>query len=220
MPDADLAELARRFDALYTGAIADVLDKRGLLQQTLPHDLLPLQPGMRLAGPAWPTEGRPHPNNDYDSSIRRILEMLGAVPAGHIVVYDTNDSSSAHLGELSVASLKGRGCTGAVIAGGCRDIEFILREDFPVFCRYTTPQDCVPRWELLDYGVPVVIGGVRVSPGDYVVGDRDAIVVVPAEITNSVLEEAEALTSTENEIRAAVREGARPLEAYDRYGAF
>jgi 4-hydroxy-4-methyl-2-oxoglutarate aldolase len=220
MSERGLPQLARRFNNLYTGAIADVLDKRGYLSQTLPHDIVPLAPGTRMAGPAWPTLGRPHPNHDYDSSIRRILEMLGAVPAYHVVVHQTNDHSSAHLGELSVTSLQSRGCAGAVIAGGCRDVEFILRSDFPVFCRYTTPQDCVPRWELLEYDVPVVVGGVGVNPGDYIVADRDAVVVVPSEIRDDVLAEAESVVSTENDIRAAVREGMLPLEAYERYGIF
>ena len=44
-----VSELARRFSALYTGAIADVLDKRGYLQQTLPAGLVPLRAGTRLA---------------------------------------------------------------------------------------------------------------------------------------------------------------------------
>jgi hypothetical protein len=45
------ADLARRFSALYTGALTDVLDRRGHLQQTLPPELLPLRPVTRLAGP-------------------------------------------------------------------------------------------------------------------------------------------------------------------------
>jgi len=64
---------AERFHALYTGAVTDVLDRRGLLRQTLPAELAPLEPGTRLAGPAFTVEGRPHPEHDYDASIRKIL---------------------------------------------------------------------------------------------------------------------------------------------------
>ncbi len=53
-----LAETARRFGALYTGAITDVLDRLGHLAQTLPWELEPLRQGMRLAGPAFPIRGR------------------------------------------------------------------------------------------------------------------------------------------------------------------
>jgi 4-hydroxy-4-methyl-2-oxoglutarate aldolase len=214
-------ELARRFSALYTGALTDVLDRHGYLQQTLPPELVALRPGMRLAGPVYTILGRPHPGHDYDRSIRRILEMLGSVTPGSVAVYQTNDRTAAHLGELSVTSLASRGCVGAVIDGGARDIEYMLRENFPVFARYVTPQDCVPRWELLAHGdVSVLIGGVQVAPGDWIVGDRDGLVVVPGGAVNEVLAEAEEKAATENEIRDAVRQGTLPLEAYERYGTF
>lgn len=217
----DPVDLAARFSRLYTGAITDVLDGLGYLQQTLPPALKPLREGMRLAGPAYPVEGRPQPRVDYDTSMRKILDMLGKVPAHHVVVYQTHDAASAHLGELSVTSLKTRGCAGAVIDGGCRDVEHILHEDYPVFARHTTPQDCTHRWELTGHGdVAVVIGGVHVSRGDYVVADRDGIVVIPGDLVERVLREAEAVVSTESEIRRAVRGGMLPLEAYETYGTF
>ena len=215
------ADLARRFSALYTGALTDVLDRRGWVQQTLPAELLPLRPGMRLAGPVYPVLGRPHPGREYDSSIRSVLEMLGAVPPGHVAVYETNDRASAHFGELSATSLASRSCAGAVIDGGTRDADYILRQGFPVFSRYVTPQDCVPRWELLGHGdVTIVVGGVRIAPGDWIVGDRDGLVVVPGGQVDDVLAEAESKVSTENEIRAAVRGGTLPIDAYERYGTF
>lgn len=214
-------ELARRFSALYTGALTDVLDRRGYLQQTLPSELVPLHPGMRVAGPVYTVLGRPHPGHDYDTSIRRVLEMLGSVPPGSVAVYETNDRANAHLGELSVTSLASRGCAGAVIEGGIRDVEYTLRSDFPVFSLYVTPQDCVPRWELIAHGdVSLVIGGVQVSPGDWIVGDRDGLVAVPGECVEKVLGEAEAKVATEDQIRDGVREGMLPLEAYERFGTF
>lgn len=216
-----IAELARRLSALYTGALTDVLDRRGHRQQTLPSELVALRPGTRLAGPVYPVLGRPHPGHDYDTSIRRVLEMLGSVSPGHVAVYETNDRGSAHFGELSATSLASRGCAGAVIDRGTRDAEYILREGFPVFSRYVTPQDCVPRWELLAHGdVTIVVGGVRVAPGDWIAGDRDGLVIVPGGEIREVLAEAEAKVSTENEIRDAVRGGTLPLDAYERYGTF
>jgi len=215
------AELARRFSSVYTGALTDVLDRHGHLQQTLPPELVPLQPGTRLAGPVYPVLGRPHPNHDYDTSIRLVLEMLGSVPPEHVAVYQTNERSAAHFGELSATSLASRGCAGAVLDGGARDAELILREGFPVFARYVTPQDCVPRWEVLAHGdVTIVIGGVRIAPGDWIVGDRDGLVIVPGGDVEAILAEAEEKIATENEIREAVRGGTLPLQAYERYGTF
>ena len=217
----DLGELGSRFSALYTGAITDVLDRLGLRSQTLPPEVAPLRPGLRLAGPAYPVRGEVRTDVDYDAATRKLLAMLGAVPVGHVAVYETNDTSSAHLGELSVTSLKARGCAGAVIDGGCRDVEYILREDFPVFARYTTPQDCTVRWELVEHGdVTATIGDVSVRLGDYVVADHDGIVVVPHEAVAQVLGEAEAKVATESAIREAVRAGMLPLEAYERFGTF
>ena len=218
---ADEAQLATRFSALYTGAIADVLDRAGRFEQTLPSTIRPLRPGMRLAGPAYTVDGHPRSDADYDESIRATLQMLGAVPAGHVAIYQANGEPSAHLGELSVTSLKSREVAGAVIDGGCRDVEFILREEFPVFCRHVTPQDCTYRWQVTGHGdVEIEVGGVRVARGDWVVADEDGCVVVPQELAADVLEEAEAMAATENEIRAAVRDGVTPLEAYERFGTF
>src|SRR5947209_18823658 len=105
--------LAERCNALYTAAIADILDRRGLTAQTLPPELAPLRHGMRLAGPAYPIKGRPAPGSDYDASLRKVLEMLGSVPAGHVSVYETGgDSEPARLGALSVTSPQARGRAG------------------------------------------------------------------------------------------------------------
>jgi 4-hydroxy-4-methyl-2-oxoglutarate aldolase len=214
-------DLAARANALYTAAIADILDRRGLTAQTLPPELVPLRQGMRVAGPAYPIKGRPARGADYDSAVRKVLAMLGSVPAGHVSVYETGDRKTAHLGELSVTSLKARGVAGAVIDGGCRDVDMIIAEDFPVFSRFTTPQDSTGRWEVVEHGdVVLEIGGVRVARGDWVVADRDGIVVIPENVVEDVVAAAEEKAATESEIRAAVRIGTTPLDAYERYGTF
>ena len=146
--------------------------------------------------------------------------MLGEVPAGHVAVYACKQDVSAHLGELSVTSLKSRGVAGCVLDGGCRDVSFILEEGFPVFCGHTTPEDSTWRWELEATEVPIEIGSVRIEPGDWVVGDDDGVVVVPSAMAESVLVEAEKKAATESEVRHAVRDGMSPLEAYERYGTF
>jgi 4-hydroxy-4-methyl-2-oxoglutarate aldolase len=212
-----------RFAAIYTAALADILDARGFHAQTLPPSIRPLERGMRMAGPAYTVEGRAASNPDeaaYDEAIRKVLGMLGDVPEAHVAVYACEQDVSAHLGELSVTSLKARGVAGCVLDGGCRDVGFILDEGFPVFTRFVTPEDSTWRWELVATQVPVTIGNVRVEPGDWVVGDDDGVVVVPAAIAEDVVAEAEEKAATENEIRAAVRNGMAPLEAYERYGTF
>lgn len=221
MADVRNGAVTERLGRLYTAAVTDVMDALGRLDQTLPTALRPLRDGMRVIGPAYPVEGRPAAAIAYDASLRRTMEMLGSVPAGHVAVYQTNDAVNAHLGELSVTSLRARGCAGAVIDGGCRDVSFILDQDYPVFCRHTTPQDSSRRWQVTRHGdVTVTVGGVRVAPGDWVLGDRDGIAVIPGEILLEVVERAEAKVSTENEIRDAVRAGMLPLDAFERFGTF
>jgi regulator of RNase E activity RraA len=209
-----------RFAAIYTAALADVLDDRGLREQVLPPEIRGLAPGTRLAGQAFTVEGRPADHGDWDGSIRKTLAMLGSVPAEHVAVYQCHHGRAAHFGELSATSLLARGVAGCVIDGGCRDTRFILGEGFPVFARHVTPEDCTWRWEVVATQEPITIGTVVVRPGDWVVGDDDGVVVVPQDVAAEVLAEAEAKVGTESAIRAAVREGMTPLEAYERYGTF
>jgi 4-hydroxy-4-methyl-2-oxoglutarate aldolase len=209
-----------RFAAIYTAALADILDARGLHAQTLPPSIRPLEPGMRLAGQAYTVKGRPAERIEYDAALRKVLRMLGEVPAGQVAVYACEHDVSAHLGELSVTSLKTRGVAGCVLDGGCRDVRFILEEGFPVFCRFVTPEDSTWRWELEARQVPVTIGNVRIEPADWIVADDDGVVVVPQGVADRVLADAEEKAATESEIRVAVRGGMPPLEAYERFGTF
>lgn len=212
--------MRERFAAIYTAVLADILDERGHRDQTLPPSIRPLAQGMTLAGPAFTVKGRPAQVSDYGAALRKVLGMLGEVPAGQVAVYVCEQDVSAHLGELSVTALQARGVAGCVLDGGCRDVRFILETGFPVFSRFVTSEDSTWRWELEATQVPVRIGRVRIEPGDWVVGDDDGVVVVPSAIAENVLEEAERKAATESEIRAAVREGMPPLEAYERYGTF
>jgi 4-hydroxy-4-methyl-2-oxoglutarate aldolase len=209
-----------RFTTVYTGAIADILDEMGEGPFALPSRLAPLRPGMRVAGFAFPVVGQPASGLDYERSIRRVLTMLGEVGDGHVVVYESHDDRSAHLGELSATALKVRGCAGAVVDGGVRDVRYLLETGLPVWSRYVTPVDCIPRWQLLEWKGSCRVGDVTIALGDVVVGDEDGLVRIRAEVADQVLDRCLALVDTENAVRAAVRAGTPPLEAYDRFGKF
>ena len=74
-----------RFAAIYTAALADILDARGYHNQALPPTIGPLEQGSRLAGPAYTVKGGPATNRDeasYDVAIRKVLAMLGDVAEG------------------------------------------------------------------------------------------------------------------------------------------
>jgi 4-hydroxy-4-methyl-2-oxoglutarate aldolase len=209
-----------RFAAVPAAALVDVLDDLGRREQTLPPSIRPQAAGMRVAGRAFTVEGRPSDHGDWDGAIRKTLRMLGEVPAEHVAVYQCHHDRSAHFGELSATSLASRGVAGCVIDGGCRDVRLIEELGFPVFTRFVTPEDSTWRWEVTATNVPIAIGTVRIQPGDWVVGDEDGVVVVPADIAADVLGAAEAKVGTESAIRVAVRDGMSPLDAYERFGTF
>jgi regulator of RNase E activity RraA len=208
------------FASVPTAALVDVMDDLGHREQTLPASIRALTPGMRLAGQAFTVDGRPDDHGDWDGAIRKTLAMLGAVPSGHVAMYQCDHDRSAHFGELSAASLASRGVAGCVIDGGCRDVRLIQELGFPVFTRFVTPEDSTWRWQVTATQVRIAIGTTGIAPGDWVVGDEDGVVVVPANIAEEVLRAAEEKVGTESEIRVAVRDGMTPLEAFERYGTF
>jgi 4-hydroxy-4-methyl-2-oxoglutarate aldolase len=219
-PRAD--NLPRRFARVYTAAITDVMDEMGLQRQTLPSAIQPLTPDMRLAGYAFTARGRPHRGTprDRDETLRRFLEMLGAVPADSVLVLAANDTVAAHFGELSAEWFRTRRVRGAVVDGGTRDAAYLSRIRFPTFVRHRTPQDSVPRWRVSDWGQPLTIGGVRIALGDVVVADLDGVVIVPRRVAHEVLTRCEKLVGTENAVRKAVKRGLTPLAAYEKFGSF
>jgi 4-hydroxy-4-methyl-2-oxoglutarate aldolase len=219
-PTISTADLCVRYGRIYTAAITDVLDKRGFYNQTLPHDIVPLAPETRLAGVAFPASGKPARNTETEGPIRAFLKLLGAVPRDAVLVMQANDDVAAHFGELSAVAMKARGVRGVVVDGATRDAAYILRERFPLFCRYRTPQDSLPRWRAVEWGRAVTIGDVRVAPGDVVVGDLDGVAVVPKKQAVEVLLECEGLLDRENQVRDAVRKGMAPLAAYEKFGVF
>jgi len=52
-------EICERYEKLYTGAVADILDEKGFRRQCLGKDLRPLFPQRRAAGFAFPRSARP-----------------------------------------------------------------------------------------------------------------------------------------------------------------
>jgi regulator of RNase E activity RraA len=124
------------------------------------------------------------------------------------------------MGELSAETLQFRGIQGYIVDGGCRDTDFILKIGFPVFCRYFTPMDVVGRWKADAFGEPVVIGQVTLRTGDYVLADRDGIVLIPADLAEVVISRTEVVMRTENLVRKAILQGMDPQEAYLKYGKF
>src|SRR5437588_450201 len=174
-----MATLIDRLAACYTGAVHDVLRMLGHDNFVLPPDIKAIAPGTRLAGPVWTVSGRSDRSKTRHECLLGWCTLLSRAPAGHVVVCQPNNREIALMGELSAQTLKARGVLGYVVDGGSRDTELVLQQGFPVFCAFLTPADIVARWIPERYGEAVTIGKVVIHTGDWLLGDRDGVVVRP-----------------------------------------
>jgi len=124
------------------------------------------------------------------------------------------------MGELSAQTLQARGVLGYVVDGGSRDTDLVLEQGFPVFCTFLTPSDIVERWIPDRYAEPVTIGTITIRTGDYLLGDRDGVVIIPRELVEEVIAKTEEVVATETDMRRALIGGMDPVEAYEKYGKF
>ncbi|KLK92772.1 methyltransferase [Microvirga vignae] len=215
-----MVSLADRLQQCYSGAVYDVMRDLGLVPRVLPRTILGLTKTMKAAGPVFTVRGRPDPDVSAHESLLAWTGLLSKAPAGHVVVCQPQDDVRALMGELSAETLKLRGVRGYIVDGGCRDTGFIEAAGYPVFCRYTTPIDIVAGWVPEAFDEPITIGNVVISPGDYILADRDGIVVIPKDEAERVVARTEEVMRTESALRQAIRNGQDPQEAYLQYGKF
>ena len=212
--------LAHRLEKCYSGAVYDVLRAMGHRQCVLPADIRPLDVRRRLAGKIFTISGQVTQGVGDHETLVEWTGMLSKIPADHVALCQPNDGTMAHMGELSAETLKLRGVRGYIVDGGCRDTEFIDQIGFQVYFKYTTPRDVVGRWIPDTLGEPIQIGEVAIHTGDYVVADRDGIVIVPAEKAEEVTVETEKVLRTESLVRKAILQGEDPQQAYLKHGKF
>ncbi len=213
-------DLTARLSRLYTGAVHDVLRAAGHDRCVLPHELRPLDPTLKLAGPAWTFSGITDCTRSRHETLLAWTRVLSAAPAGHVLVCQPHNRQVALMGELSAETLKSKGVLGYLADGGCRDTDFILAQRFPVFHRFFTPADIAARWTADRLGEPVTIGDVTIRTGDFLLGDRDGVIVIPSELAEQVIAQTEQVATTENQVRDAIRSGIDPVDAYLKYGKF
>lgn len=212
--------LTTRLAACYTGAVHDVLRMMGHERVVLPHDIKPLDPTLKLAGPVWTVSGHIDRTKTRHETLLGWCTLLAKAPSGHVVVCQPHNREVALMGELSAQTLAARGVLGYVVDGGSRDTEFVLAQRFPVWCSFLTPSDIVARWIPDAYGAPIDIGGVTISTGDWLLADRDGVVIIPKAIAEDAVQRTEEVISTETDMRKALVGGMDPVEAYNTYGKF
>ena len=209
-----------RFRSCYTGVVHDVMRAMGCRNFTLPPRIAPLQPGTTLCGPAWTVAGRVDETADAHETLLAWTGLLSAAKPGHIWTAQPHTHLIAQMGELSAETLHRKGVLGCVVDGALRDAGFILDLGFPCWRTHHTPRDVVGFWRPTGTDVDIVIGDVLIRPGDWLHGDRDGMVRIPAGLLDDVLEKSLIAMQTENKVRTAILSGVDPQEAYLKYGKF
>ena len=213
-------DIADRLQACHSAVVHDVIKDLGLPIRVLPRTIRGLDPSMKAAGPVFTVRGRPDPTLDKHTSLYEWAGLLSRAPRGHVVVCQPQDDQRALFGGLSAEALAIKGLRGYIVDGGCRDVQAIADQAFPVFARFNTPIDIVCAWRAEAFAVPVAIGGLQVLPDDHVLADRDGIVLIAAANLADVVAAAEKKMSTEGDMARAIRAGEDPQAAYMRFRVF
>ena len=203
-----------------TGNIADAVEEATGARGWMSADMKPIFDA-RVVGRAATAVLRPVLKNDARKYPNLALELLDQAPAGSILVYVMQDGIDiAAMGNLRGTTAKVRGLAGAVIDGAVRDVAELRRIGFPVWSRRITPATSVGRMVGVEKQVPVRCGDILVNPGDYIVGDTDGVVVVPAASAERVIELLKQYDDKESKMIPIIEKEKsmlKALEIYNRY---
>lgn len=233
----DLERIERFKRAGYGGNVSDSLWELGVMDTIVSSRLAPLRQGMQLAGraltvklhslpggdnlpedddPRWEAEGG-HPQ-------KRMMRAVADHEDGTVLVFDCGgDLQTAHFGEMSCHLAYAHGCRGMLLAGNCRDTQYVLKmDDFPVFSIGTRPH-AFGGWLITAVDEPIFIPGhmthyVTVSPGDFVFGDFDGVQIIPERFVDEVLLRVEEKFDKENREREQIAAGMPIDEVYKEFG--
>lgn len=190
-------EKLERLIGAQTGHIVDAMDGRGAMAAAIK----PVDPARaQFVGTAITAETGPSDN----------LAILAAVALGKpgdcVIVAADAFPDTAVVGDNVCWLARNAGMTAIVIDGMARDLEGVLGIGLPLFARGITPNSCVKSGPGR-VGVPVVAGGVAVSSGDVVVGDRDGVVIIPAAMLDQVLARLDQIRVAEAAAQAKIATG-------------
>ncbi|TKT69839.1 RraA family protein [Aquamicrobium sp. LC103] len=202
-----------RLSVLETGQISDVLDEAGLVNHALSSDLFALIPGQRFAGRAACLKGEPFVQGRTQKASVAADTMERITRPGTVLVIEAGDfQAGALLGGFVAYSLQQRGCTAIVTDGAIRDADEIRELGLQCVQRTITPVNGARRWRQTVAGETVRLPGqtcarVEIRDGDYVVGDGDGVVVIPAAVVGQIVEDTEELLRIEKKIGTELRAG-------------
>ena len=195
-----------------TPNLSDAMQRQGAMHGIVPRLSAPT---VRIAGPAVTVVTR-------DGDWAKPVEAIDRAGPGDVIVVDAGGGTTAIWGELASWSARGRQIAGVVVDGSIRDVDAILELGFPAFSRNVSPNAGEPKGHG-EIGVEVTVGGQKVRPDDWIVGDASGVVVVPRERAQEVANRALDVLEHENRVREEIRRGStlasvQKLERWERIG--
>jgi regulator of RNase E activity RraA len=183
-----------------TANVSDALRSLGKAFQAMDAGIRPLAPDMRLAGPAFTVRCFPGATWAMEKSLQL------ASPGDVLVVDGAGASDAILMGGLMSTSAQSRGIEGAVLDAAVRDVDHIIELGFPVFSRHICPRagtfDEIGEWQ-----TTICCGRLPVRPGDWILADRNGIVLVPIEMLDRVVDRALQIHHREDALAAHLRTG-------------
>ncbi len=202
-PDNDLIESLR---GVPTAFVVDAMSGRGALM----GGIGPLVEDMAVNGVFVGTALTCHCGPADNLAL---CAALASVQPGDVLVAATDRfEATCVTGDLVLGMAQNQGAVGFVTDGLVRDVDAILAVGLPVFCRGVIPNSPVGNGPGT-VGFDVVLGGVTVSSGDVVVGDRDGVVIIPKADLAEVIERVNEIKTLEAESDRAVKAGRKMPDA-------
>ncbi|MFH0795725.1 MAG: 3-hexulose-6-phosphate synthase [Candidatus Omnitrophota bacterium] len=155
--------------------------------------------GMKMMGEAFTVR-------TYPGDWAKPVEAVDLAKKGDVIVIDAGGVPPAVWGELATHSAVTKKLAGVVIDGAIRDVSDIRKLRFPAFSRHICPNAGEPKG-FGEIGVPVHLGGQRIFPGDWVVGDEDGVVIISKESAVEFTNRAMDVLEKENRLREEIRRG-------------
>jgi len=175
------AEVLAALQGVPIGYLVDCMNGGGALD----HAIKGL-PESYATGPAPTVLGTALPCACGPADNLALFAAVAVARPGDVIVAATGDHlGCAVIGDLLLGMAKNAGVAAVVTDGLARDVAGLLEVGLPIYSRgisANSPARNGPG----TVGLPVVLGGVRVAPGDIVAADRDGVVVVPLDIAGDV----------------------------------
>jgi len=143
----------------------------------------------------------PQPQEGHRASTFGWWDYVLSIPAPRvIVVHDLDEprGQGAQWGEVQANIHKALGCAGALTDGSVRDLDEVKALGFQFAAAHVSVSHAYVH--MVDFGLPVKVGGLWVKPGDLVHCDQHGAVTIPLDIAERIPEAVGKLEADERQI--------------------